>query len=134
MIRLLLRLLKITDFETCKSCEILKQQLLIANVEKKELTETLLSLIQPKIIQEPSINVPAFEDKGKRFGQRRAELERQHSAQRDVRERSPFIAKPSNLHPANSPSEKSVNPVIAETIESIESKLGLGNEDASQVR
>lgn len=129
MIRLLLRLLNITDFESCKSCETLKQQLAITNAEKKELTETILSLVQPKIIQAAPVHVPAFEDKGKRFGQRRADLERQFAARKDVRDRSPFIARPSNLHPSESPAERSTDPVVQETIDSIESKLGLNDED-----
>lgn len=137
MIRLLLRLLNIRDFEVCQSCEVLKQQLAITNAEKKELTETILSLVQPKIIQTPNVQVPAFENNAKRFGQRRAELERQHAARNDVRDRSPFIAKPSNLqasslHPSESPIERSTSPVISETIEAIESKLGLNDEDASK--
>ena len=44
-------------YETCKSCETLKSQLAIANAEKKELTDTLLSLIKPKTYEAAPMEV-----------------------------------------------------------------------------
>lgn len=114
MVRLLLRIFGIKDYEVCQSCETLKQQLLIANAEKKELSETLVRMINPKVVQAGTIHVPNFKQSGNTFSQRRAKLEEQFGAARETRERSPFIAQPSG--------KVDITP---ESIEEMEEKLGL---------
>ncbi len=64
MIRLFLRLLGITDFEVCPSCETLKLQLEIANNERAELLKTMLGLVKPEVIQHPIVPVKPFINKG----------------------------------------------------------------------
>lgn len=120
MLRLFLRLLNIRDFESCKSCETLRIQLEIANEEKKEMTQTLLGLIQPKVYEATPINVPAFAKQASTFSQRRPMLEKQHEARKDVRDRSPFIV------PSRANTVKDISP---ETVADMEKKLNLAEED-----
>lgn len=96
MIRLLLSLFN-RKYEPCKACEILKEQLEIANREKADAIQTLLSLVQPQkqmISTEPVLRVP-LQTAGKSWAVRRAELEREdrHAAQLRAANREPAIAK-----------------------------------------
>jgi len=43
--------------KVCQSCETLKMQLSIANIEKKQLLESILSLTRPAEVQPPSAQV-----------------------------------------------------------------------------
>lgn len=62
-------------FEECKSCEILKQQLALVNSEKRELTETLLSLLKPKVYEQPAVELQSMAPVATVFSRRRAALE-----------------------------------------------------------
>ncbi len=75
MLRILLRLLGIKDFDTCKSCETLKEQLLFERDEKKRLTDTLLNIIKPKEHEAPPIEVNQIASTSALFSRRRAALE-----------------------------------------------------------
>lgn len=120
MIRLLLRLLKITDFEVCASCETLKQQLDLANIEKKELLEQLILLTKPNVIvpSEESkvlVNIPSA--KGL-FSRRKSILEENERRRVEITKHSPFIAK------ASVPSE-TVQHITPQSVEALEAKLGI---------
>lgn len=94
MIRLLLRLLGIHDFEVCKSCETLKQQLEYERLEKKQLTETLLSIIQPKVVEAQPQEIQPVIQSSALFSRRRAALEaRDREEARTLRE-SKHIGQP----------------------------------------
>src|SRR6266511_880053 len=75
MTRLLLRLFGIKDFEVCKSCETLKQQLDFERFEKKQLTETLLSIIKPKVYEAPPQELVPVVNTSGLFSRKRAALE-----------------------------------------------------------
>jgi len=75
VIRLLLRLFGIKDFEVCKSCETLKQQLDFERFEKKQLTETLLSIIKPKVYEAPPQELVPVVNTSGLFSRKRAALE-----------------------------------------------------------
>lgn len=94
MTRLLLYLFGKKDFEECKSCETLKQQLALANDEKKQLTETLLNIFKPK---EEHINTPVelkVEPSRLSFSARRAAAEASSRASLLVKRDSNVLAKP----------------------------------------
>lgn len=75
------------EYETCKGCEILKSQLLITNEEKKELTNTLLGLLKPKVYETSAVELQASAPIASRFSQRRASLEaRDREAARVLRD------------------------------------------------
>lgn len=81
MIRLFLRLLKIRDFEPCKSCETLRTQLEIANSEKKELTKTLLGLLNPRLVEQPPQELAPIIPRGMPWARRRVALEERDAAE-----------------------------------------------------
>lgn len=118
MIRLLLRLLKIKDFEPCASCETLKQQLRFANEEKKELTETLLNIIRPKVIEAPVQEIAPIASTSALFSRRRAALEARDREEARIKKLSTVLGKPDDsLRDMNRENE----------IDKLESELGISS-------
>lgn len=64
-------------YEECKSCEILKQQLEMVNQEKRDLLDTLLGVVNPKVVDQPSVVLQPIAPKAMLWRQRRAMLEEQ---------------------------------------------------------
>lgn len=75
MIRFILFLFGKQGYENCKSCETLKLQLALANEEKKQLTDTLLNIIKPKIYEAPAQELKPIINSAGLFSRRRAALE-----------------------------------------------------------
>lgn len=115
MIRLLLRLFGIKDFEVCQSCETLKQQLAFANAEKKELTETLLNILKPKTVELPVQELQPIAASSAIFSRRRAALEAKD------REDAMILKKSTNL---GRPDDR------LKDIESLEKELGVEEKEA----
>ena len=109
------------QYEPCKSCEILKQQLEFVNAEKKELRETLLAIVkpQPQIVQAVSssqqIQIPAVST----FSRRRSILEsRDRETARTLKDSS-LIAKSDD---------------VVKQINNLEKELGVENETEEKER
>lgn len=104
--------------KSCKSCEVLKQQLEIANSEKKELLEALLSIVKPApvIVSETTKILEPTDRKFTTFSKRRSALE-EASRQKANAEKSSLAAKSDNEQ--------------QKSIESLEKELGVV--DASKV-
>ena len=85
------------EYETCKSCAILKEQLQLVNEEKKQLTETLLAIIKPQApLAVENVNQPVALPVATTFTRRRAALEeRDRLAAKTVRE-SKVLGMPDN--------------------------------------
>lgn len=84
------------EYEPCKGCSILKQQLALVNEEKKELTSTLIAIIKPAPPVIEQINQPVQVTTANTFSRRRAALEeRDRLASKTVRE-STNLGKPDN--------------------------------------
>lgn len=94
MIRLLLRLLRITDFEPCASCATLIKQLEFANAEKKELTDTLLSVLRPKAYEAPAVELNPITQTAMMFSKRRAILEQKDRESAMIQRNSTSLGKP----------------------------------------
>lgn len=97
MIRLLLRLLRITDFETCKSCETLKQQLEYERDEKRQLTETLLSIIKPKAYEAPTVELNPIIQTSGLFSRKRAAMEAKDREEARILRQSTNLGKPDDM-------------------------------------
>lgn len=97
MIRLFLRLLGIKDFEVCQSCETLKQQLAFANEEKKELTNTLLNILQPKVVESAPQEIVPLIQAGGTFARRRAALETRDRESARIINESKNIGRPDSI-------------------------------------
>jgi len=122
MVRLILHLLKIRDYESCKSCETLREQLTFVNAEKKELMETLLQLTKPQVVipQEPPKLLDQIQQAKGTFARRRGLLEQAERNRTDILKTSQFIAKP------DSDDKKApIGAVTQKSIEELESRLGL---------
>jgi hypothetical protein len=94
MIRFLLFLLGKTNYEPCKSCEVLKQQLTLANEEKKDLTSTLLNLLKPQIQELPVAEIQAIPQAANTWSKRRAILEETERQKARVLRESNVVAMP----------------------------------------
>ncbi len=114
MIRLLLRLLNIKDYEVCQSCETLKQQLAFERDEKKRLTDTLLTIIAPKAVETPPIEINPVAVTSALFSRRRAALEA-----RDA-ENARIIKQRERLRIPDEATNKQIE------IEKLETELGVG--------
>ena len=124
MIRLLSHLFK-WNYESCKGCEILKQQLAIANENNARLEETLIGLLQPKVIEQlPVREVPAVKASLNTFTKRREILEAEDRKKVAISTNSPFIAKPDSVIPTDH-----TKTVGNTNVEKLEQELGI--EDAS---
>lgn len=125
MVRLILRLFGIKDFEVCASCETWKYQMEIVNEEKRMLTETLLRLVKPEVVhtsQPIFVNPKAVHTT---FTKRRAELERSHAAAKRTRDESPFLAKTAKEIQTIPDREPNLSPVKQESVDEMEARLGL---------
>jgi len=126
MIRLFLRLIGIKDFETCKSCLTYKQQLDLANAEKREMIETLIQLTRPNVVV-PSGEIKELtnvQNAKTTFNRRRDLLEKSHRIEKNIRENSSFIAKEARA---------SVKDISPESVEAMEQKLGLADEGGEKI-
>lgn len=123
MIRLLLHVFKIKDYEPCRGCEVLRQQLLIANEEKKELTQTLLNLIKPKVFEQPSKEIPNLVTSmpAMTFSRKRTELEKAEKERTRIVKTSPFLARPDEVMKSGALGSAS------QAIEDLERELKLDN-------
>jgi len=110
MIRLILYLLGKTDYENCKGCEVLKQQLAIANAEKKEAIDTVISIIKPKTVTPVELNKTA--PIAGVFSRRQNFLEEQ--------DRKQALAMRSGFAAGNQESVKASAEAVAETVAELE--------------
>ncbi len=94
MIRLLLRLLGIKDFEVCQSCETLKQQLAYLRDDNLRLTDTLLNIVKPKEIEAPPVEINQIQSSSALFSRRRAALEERDRQQAAILKQSTNFGKP----------------------------------------
>lgn len=112
MIRLLLRFLNIRDFDTCKSCETLKLQLEYERAEKSKLTETLLNILSPKVVESAPIELSPIAQSAGTFARRRAALEAKDREEAKILREAKHIGKPDNLKDISS-------------VEALETELGV---------
>lgn len=121
MIRFLTFLLG-RPYETCKSCETLKQQLELVQAEKKELLDTILGIVKPKVIIEqipPSVAANPIPT-AMTFARKRNILEaRDREAARVIRS-SPNLGRPDN------PKADIADKVVSD----LEKELGINEEES----
>lgn len=118
MIRVILRLLGIRDFEVCASCETLKQQLVFERDEKKRLTDILIDIVKPKTVEAAPIEINQIQQTAALFSRRRAALEAKD------REEARILRSSTNL---GKPDDKLKNNNI-KTAEELEQELGIEKE------
>jgi hypothetical protein len=111
----------IRDFEVCASCETLKQQLEFERAEKKQLTDTLLSIVHPKVIEQPVVELnPVIQTSGL-FSRRRAALEERGRQEAKIIKEAKHLGQPDALkNVAN----------VAKDVENLEKELGIEEKEA----
>jgi hypothetical protein len=85
MFRFISHLFKL-HYEPCKGCEVLKNQLDIANDQNNELRRTLLDLIKPKVFEAPAVPINPVRPRVVNWEQKKRELEEQDRAEAKIRE------------------------------------------------
>lgn len=107
----------------CETCKILKEQLEFERNRNQELTETLTSLVKPRIILSEPVEHKPISPQHRTWTRRREEIERLDRERARVMSNSPVVAKP-----APEPTSTEVSGAIAQ----LEMELGIGGEDASR--
>lgn len=79
-------------YEPCKSCETLKQQLEFERSEKKELLDTILRIVNPKVVEAPAVEMTPVNVTTGSFTRRRAILEQKDREEARIKKQSPFLA------------------------------------------
>jgi hypothetical protein len=97
-------------YEPCRSCQILKEQLIFTNERNKELEQTLVNIVRPTppVIASANVGSPALMPTVATFSRRRAILEQRDREAAQTLKNSPFVAKP------DSPKDTSVQEKISE--------------------
>lgn len=116
MIRILLRLIGIKDFEVCASCETLKLQLEIKNQECANLLNTMLGLVKPEVIQQPVLPVKPF-SKSVPWGIVKKNLEEKD--REEMRIKNELVRQEMNLHKSKS-------------VEELEKELGVNHDEVEK--
>lgn len=133
MIRFLLFLLNKKGYENCKGCEVLREQLLIANEEKQLAINTLLDIMKPKVaepIQTQSTPVLAGPMP---WARRRAILEEQERIKAQRMKTSSVLAKSDKqLNDEMKKTSQFISPVSNESIEKLERELGLDDTNSEK--
>ena len=121
MIRLMLRLLGIRDYEVCQSCQTLKEQLLFERDEKKRLTDTLINIVNPKVVESIPVEINPVVQTSGLFSRRRAAAE-----ERD-RQAAQILRNSTNLGKADDKiREVTPKPIMSNTsVNDLEKELGV---------
>lgn len=93
MIRFICFLLN-KQYEPCKGCETLKSQLAIANEDRQRLTDTLVNILQPKVVESAPIEINQLQQTSALFSRRRAALEAKDREDARILKQSTNIGKP----------------------------------------
>jgi len=118
MIRFLMSLFG-KDYNPCRSCELLSEQLEYERAQNKEMLETLTSLLKPVPIINQIQESRPLSPRGITFTKRRAELEKQDREKARIEKTSPYIAKPDNEVKKDEPK------TTTKTVEQLEMELGV---------
>lgn len=82
------------DYEPCKSCETLQIQLQIANEDRQRLTETLLDILKPKVVESVPQELNQIQSSSALFSRRRAALEAKDREEAKILKSSTNLGKP----------------------------------------
>lgn len=119
MIRVLLRLFGIKDFEVCASCENLKEQLQYERSTNKQLTETLIRIISPKAVESIPVELNPIQQTSALFSRRKAAMEQRDREEARILKNSTNIGKPDEFAKTDG------------RIEQLEKELGIADYDNS---
>jgi len=112
------------NYESCKSCEILKQQLEYERSEKQMLLETMTSLLKPQIIvAQGTTELKPITSRFQMFSKRRVELEKADAERARIEKSSAHIAKSDDELKNNKLYEAKETKI--KTVDDLEKELGI---------
>ena len=122
MIRFILRVFGIKDFEPCSSCENLKQQLEFERGEKKLLIDTLVLIVKPKEVEAAPVEIAPVQQSSALFSRRRAALEEKDRQEAFIIAQQKHLATPDSriANPRNTGVITNI-----QAIEELEKELGV---------
>jgi hypothetical protein len=82
------------QYEPCKGCEILKQQITFVNDEKKQLSDVLLSIVRPQAVESTPVEFKPITTTASVFSRRRAVLEARDREEAKILKDSNNLGKP----------------------------------------
>ena len=106
-------------YETCKSCETLKQQLDYYREENKRLTDTLINIVKPKEVEAAPVEINPIRSSSALFSRRRAALEEKDRQEAAILAQRKHVAIPDNLRQVKSITNTDIS------LEQLESELGV---------
>jgi hypothetical protein len=119
MTRFFLRLFGIRDFEPCSSCENLKEQLRYERDNNLRLTDTLVRIVSPKIVEQPPIEINQIAASSALFSRRRAALEERDRQEAMIKKSSTNLGKPDQFAKMDG------------SVESLEKELGVEEKEGA---
>ena len=122
MIRFILRVFGIKDFEPCSSCENLKQQLEFERGEKKLLIDTLVSIVKPKTVEAAPVEIAPVQQSSALFSRRRAALEEKDRQEAFIIAQQKHLANPDSKFARNT---APITGAINDQIQQLEKELGV---------
>lgn len=82
------------SYEPCKGCETLRAQLTISNEDRERLTNTLLEILKPKVVEAAPIELNQIQQSSALFSRRRAALEERDRQEAKVLSDAKHLGKP----------------------------------------
>jgi hypothetical protein len=116
------------DWEPCRSCENLKQQLEFERSEKRLLIDTLVSIVSPKAVESPPLEINQIAQSSSLFSRRRAALEERDRQEARILAEKKFVGVPDNLRQVNPPNPFTTEQTIlsqTKTVQELEEELGV---------
>jgi len=121
------------QYESCKTCEVYKQQIEYERAEKEMLLETLTSLLKPQVIvSQPSPDLKPITPRFQLFSKRKIELEKADAARARTLKTSLVVGKadselrkPKEIKITNSNKEIPIESIKVKTVEELEKELGI---------
>lgn len=112
-------------YEPCKSCETLKEQLIFERDQVTRLTNTLLSIVKPKEVEQAPVEIAPVAQSSALWTRRRAALEEKDRQEAFIIAQAKHLAKQDQpIHQSNNPRATGVITNI-QSVEQLEKELGV---------
>ena len=130
MLRFILRIFGIRDFEPCQSCENLKEQLRYERETNFRLTDTIVKIVSPKVVEAAPVEINQVQQSSALFSRRRAELEKKDRAEALIIAQKRHVAMPDDIVKEYSISDEKNKVMSSLSVEQLEKELGVEGEMA----
>ena len=112
-------------YEPCKSCETLKEQLLFERDQVTRLSNTLLSIVKHKEVEQAPVEIAPVQQSSALWTRRRAALEEKDRQEAFIIAQAKHLAKPDRMPVRPADSVHIDNIGIPQSVEQLEKELGV---------